>query len=1146
MRILNITFKNINSLEGEGRINFEQGPLADAGVFAITGPNGSGKTSILDVITLSLYGETFRFDKPAGHVMTKQTTECYAQIEFALGEDKFRSSWQVKTDASLDYALPVVPNMQLSRLNGHEEILADTPNQVRLRIAELTGMDFHRFTKSIVLPQGDFAAFLNALDSERMDILEKISGSQLYTSQRQHAEQQASSAQNLLTQLQQDIAGLPLLDENSLEAAEQDLQDFKDQAEELKTQQTQIKQQLTDKQHIVSLEQQQAQLYTRRQSLLTKIAGHQQDLEHIAAGQTATAFRIEIGLLDSKQGQIDQNQSSLDSYRKELSQLQQQLGSNSQPPSELPDKSLAEQQQNIDSLKLSLSELKLDLPRQREIAQGIQQQIVNNQTALGELDAWLTAHQADAVLVSDFPDVVRLRNLRGQLQDLASKQKASTSWKKNTESALKKNKAALETTQTDIADLKAQIEADSVTLQEISQGKSLDELKELLQEQQARVNDLQEMYSLAGVTAKLTDKGWFAWLGLKKQSDIPPNIPELQARFDALSEELEREQNIIKVLEQALRNEALTKKMSVDRSKLVDNQPCYLCGSLNHPYVSKPPVFTDARKALVDQRSKIQGLKSHAEHAASQLKSAQKFDSKLSAKQQRLLQMHSQWTSLANRLNVMRGGLDIGNLSLQKQFLQEETEELNRIRELIKRFSQLHRGIAKMNGEIDSKQTALSKLNTVVADLTTQWNNRPPELDEIEKTHAERLAEQHALTEKLTAQLAALGEKLPARGKEDALFDRLNSRRQDYQVYQLRQQGIQNEINQLHEKLQACENAIDANRQQHEAKLQALSEQEQLTLHLAVIEKQKLIVEQEQQLRVSQIEHRTILQTITDKLAGSSFASVEELRAQLHLIAQEASIKQQLDSEQSGVAQIDQQLQACQAQLAAEKANASELDISDIEQTLADIAGKIDITEQEIAGLQNKLNKQLQYRNKSQTLQTQAEQQQALLTEAEAELKLMDADPVAFKRKIQQQLADKLLSQTNQILNSLSGRYSLRSAASELGLALEIEDNKRNNVRRSPQTLSGGESFVVSLALALALADIANNGKAIDSLFLDEGFGNLDAESLYMAMSTLEGLKIHGKTVGIISHVDGVKKRIKTQIELVKKPNGLSELRLVA
>ena len=104
----------------------------------------------------------------------------------------------------------------------------------------------------------------------------------------------------------------------------------------------------------------------------------------------------------------------------------------------------------------------------------------------------------------------------------------------------------------------------------------------------------------------------------------------------------------------------------------------------------------------------------------------------------------------------------------------------------------------------------------------------------------------------------------------------------------------------------------------------------------------------------------------------------------------------------------------------------------------------------------------------------------------------------------------------------------------------------KKNVRRLPKTLSGGESFIISLALALALAEMANNGHAVDSLFLDEGFGNLDAESLYLAMTTLEGLKTHGKTVGVISHIDAVRKRIKTQIEMTKKPNGLSALKVIS
>ncbi|MFM8341516.1 MAG: AAA family ATPase, partial [Methylomonas sp.] len=183
MRILNLFYKNINSLEGEGRIDFAQGPIAESGVFAITGPNGSGKTSILDVITLALYGETFRFSKPAEHVITKNTEQGIAQVEFALGGETYRSSWQVNRDD--------LPGMSLSRISGEaEQVLAQNPSQVRQQLSEITGMDFHKFSKSMVLPQGDFAAFLNALDSERMDILEKISGADLYAQYQRQAERQ--------------------------------------------------------------------------------------------------------------------------------------------------------------------------------------------------------------------------------------------------------------------------------------------------------------------------------------------------------------------------------------------------------------------------------------------------------------------------------------------------------------------------------------------------------------------------------------------------------------------------------------------------------------------------------------------------------------------------------------------------------------------------------------------------------------------------------------------------------------------------------------------------------------------------------------------------------------------------------------------
>lgn len=1146
MRILNISFKNINSLEGEGRIDFDQGPIADSGVFAITGPNGSGKTSILDVITLALYGETFRFDKPAEHVITKQAADSFAQVEFALDGETFRSSWRVNR-INLPENQALQPEMSLSRLNDEQELLARTPNTVRTRIAELTGMDFHKFSKSMVLPQGDFAAFLNALDSERMDILEKISGSQIYTDYRQQTEANFQKSLTRLTQLQQDIALIPLLSAEALQASEQDLQDFKDQVAEFLIQQNQLQQQLLTFENIEALAGRQKTLQEQAHKVLAQVQQVQNDLQRIADSQPATQFREELLLLDRKHSQITQSQAALDAYRYELSALQRQLGeaANHATPN-LVDKDVAEQKQAIDTLKLKVSELKLELPRETELVQALQSQLDERKISLAEIEDWLQARQADVVLLTDFPDVVQLRNLRVELAELAGKQKTHSNWSKNTANALKKNQDALTDTKKAIGELAERIETARTTMDELAQGKSFDELKDLLAEQQARVNDFQELQSIASINAKFSKKSIFSWFSRNKTPDLPDET-RLEARLEALREEMEREENIGKALEQAVLNEALLKKFSADRSKLVDGKPCFLCGSLQHPYVAKPPIQTNSKKALVDQRGKMQALKTAIDGVSSQLAVAKKQGSQLSARQQKLQQMRAQWLVLSNRLNIVSAELDIDNLSLQKRLVVAEVEELDKIKNLVNDHAQLQRNVAKWMAERESKQAQVEKLAAAVDQLETAWRNRPAEYVESEQLLASRTAEEKALVDKLTKQLGLLGEKMPGKGKENLLFDRLNTRRQDYQIRELRQKGLLEDIVSLQDRLQASQANIVRLQQQIADSASSLQSQEFLGLHLAILEKQKLIVDLERQLATQQLEIDAMQRVLTNKIAGGIFASVEELRAALSLIDRRSELEQLLEQQRQQSSVIDEELANVASDLQSELATAPQhLSQADLLAMQRGLSQKIDIAEHEIATLEGKLEKQSASREKYQNLQVMLVEQQAIHDQAEREMQLISDEQGGFRRRIQQVLVDKLLSEANRILEKLSGRYYIRSVASENGLALELEDTKQKNLRRLPKTLSGGESFVVSLALALALAEVANNGKAIDSLFLDEGFGNLDAEALYLAMSALEGLKTQGKTVGVISHVEGVKKRIKTQVELVKKPNGMSELKMVA
>ena len=244
MKILTLHFKNINSLEGENQVDFQQAPFSETGVFAITGPNGSGKSSILDVITLGLYGETFRFDRPADFVMTQHTAESFAVVEFTVDGESYKSGWFVERaegDANREL---MSPQMQLVRLSD-EQVLADTPQQVSRKMLEITGMSFRNFTRSIMLAQGDFSAFLNALDNERMDILEKIISADIYAEYKKDVLDKAISAQKEMEFLRQQLLTIQVMPPEKQEANEQDLFDFKEQLIELQEEQNTLTQQQT-------------------------------------------------------------------------------------------------------------------------------------------------------------------------------------------------------------------------------------------------------------------------------------------------------------------------------------------------------------------------------------------------------------------------------------------------------------------------------------------------------------------------------------------------------------------------------------------------------------------------------------------------------------------------------------------------------------------------------------------------------------------------------------------------------------------------------------------------------------------------------------------------------------------------------------
>ena len=227
MRILGVRFKNLNSLVGEWQVDFTHPAYASDGIFAITGPTGAGKTTIMDAVCLALYGSTPRLKKvtkSGNEIMSRQSGECFAEVIFETGKGRYRCHWsQRRAHKKPDGELQQAKHEIVDAVTG--EVLESKMNEVENRIVAVTGMDFGRFTQSMLLAQGGFAAFLQAPPNERSDILEQITGTEIYSQISVQVHERRAAELEKLELLQAELKGIRVL-------GEEEEQEFKNRLKE--------------------------------------------------------------------------------------------------------------------------------------------------------------------------------------------------------------------------------------------------------------------------------------------------------------------------------------------------------------------------------------------------------------------------------------------------------------------------------------------------------------------------------------------------------------------------------------------------------------------------------------------------------------------------------------------------------------------------------------------------------------------------------------------------------------------------------------------------------------------------------------------------------------------------------------------------
>ena len=297
MRIQNIRFQNLNSLTGIWEIDLTRPDFVSAGIFAITGPTGAGKTTILDAICLALYGRTPRLKTlrdSENEIMSRQTGECMAEVVFQIASGRrYRCHWSQRRARKSPEGRLQAARHEIADADSGQIICAQKRDMARV-VTEITGLDFDRFTRSMMLAQGGFSAFLDASADSRAPILESITGTEKYSRISMLVHERHRQEKLLLEDMRKELAGKPLLPAEEEQALRQHLSRLEEQGRQSKAQAQQMQQALQA-------------IYRRSKGLLHMEAVRRGDVDEVkvaALQHGGILFRETLGSVDHQNRNI--------------------------------------------------------------------------------------------------------------------------------------------------------------------------------------------------------------------------------------------------------------------------------------------------------------------------------------------------------------------------------------------------------------------------------------------------------------------------------------------------------------------------------------------------------------------------------------------------------------------------------------------------------------------------------------------------------------------------------------------------------------------------------------------------------------------------------------------------------------------------
>ncbi|MBF0261664.1 MAG: AAA family ATPase, partial [Magnetococcales bacterium] len=1211
MRILEIRLKNLNSLTDGWRIDLTHPAFTMDGLFVITGPTGAGKSTLFDAICLALYGATPRLGRITdsdNEILTRRRGECFAEVTFAARGGTYRCHWrQRRARGKPDGALQPPAHELVDADTG--KILAEKRTTVPKKVEELTGLDFDRFTRAMLLAQGRFAAFLQADPSDRAEILEQITGTAIYSDISRRVHERRAEERRERERLAREVEALPMLSEEEEARLERTRAVGLLAEEALGNRLAEIEGGLIWRAGLMELEGALSELARRHAAWSADWARFTPERAQLHAAEKALNLapahaRLELlrqaqahdqTELERLNGEIPNAQAAVTEAEagraRALTHLEARRTAQHEMAPRLHevralDIRLTEQTAPIRALETELAHIAQSHARERAALSHTQTALERVERAGAVLEADMATNRADGSLME------HLSGILARIELWEARQRQHQAWiQASGEAEARLKRAGTVAIQADAAlgEARARLEALSTTHN--GQRKHLDERLEgrgipLWREERTTCHEqLFNLERLATTLQNLETSRADHQTRQERREASRRTIPLLAARLadqQARLETLERERERVEA-EQLARQAILS--FTEARAQLQTGHPCPLCGATEHPFMLHAPhPDTGEAERLSTLRAALRPL--HAE---------------LLESQRALLREESALGELETRLEIDAQGLAdlesaarrlMGMLELDpslpvsafdgRRLLEESRIRLDRLNARIDAIDALEGALQASRAELETTQEQVAGRERAQWRATTDLQSAQESLERHQSEQVARAVQVDEARDELARTLAGLGLVVPLDGEPETLRQALSARKAAWAGYIARREandaqrlellatrerhGL--EIERLHlatlekeSQLRALQTALEGLRTTRRELLGERDPDDEARSLAAAIEGAEAdlrghdggleqarshLVERLQ--RLAALERSLNAQAVTlareeaafvAELARLGFADEADFRHASTPEAERLRWRERLESLQRLQAEIDSLILEKQTRLDGERARrVTDLSADLLQGARSRLEARRRQMRGELGGLERSWLENAARRAELESRHQALARQEERLRRWELLHGLIGSeDGKRYRDFVQGLTLERVLTSANRQLRGMSDRYVLIQDL-EQPLAMRIQDLYQAGEIRSARNLSGGESFLVSLALALGLSSLSSQNARVDSLFLDEGFGTLDEESLGIALETLAGLRREGKLIGVISHVPALHERIRARIRVVPKVGG--------